>query len=76
VFLRNAGSLSTDYTAFVPEDGSLHYHRCENLKSYFFIFSVDIWHISFLSLILIVFKIRRRRLTDASIVPKAGWPPR
>jgi hypothetical protein len=34
VFLRNVGWLSTDYTAYIPEDITLHDHRCENLRSY------------------------------------------
>jgi hypothetical protein len=35
MFLRNVGWLSTDYTArYIPEDRTLHEHRCENLKSH------------------------------------------
>jgi hypothetical protein len=33
MFLRNVGWNSTDYRRYVPEDGTLHNHRCENLKS-------------------------------------------
>jgi hypothetical protein len=33
MFLRNVGWLSTDYTAYIPEDKILHNHRRENLKS-------------------------------------------
>jgi hypothetical protein len=34
MFLRHVGWLSTDYTAlYIPEDITLHNHRCENLKS-------------------------------------------
>jgi hypothetical protein len=32
MFLRNVGFLSTDYTGYIPEDRSLHNHRCENVK--------------------------------------------
>jgi hypothetical protein len=63
--LRNVGSFLTDYTAFVPEDGTLHYHLCENLTSCFLSFIIDNWYILFLSSILIVSKIRRRGLADA-----------
>jgi hypothetical protein len=34
MFLRNVGWNSTDCMAHIPEDDTLHNHRCENLKSY------------------------------------------
>jgi hypothetical protein len=35
IFLRNVGGHSTDYLlGYIPQDGTLHNHRCENLKSY------------------------------------------
>jgi hypothetical protein len=34
MFLRNVGWHWTDYTTYIPENGILHNHRCENLKSY------------------------------------------
>jgi hypothetical protein len=30
----NVGWLSADYTAYIPDESTLHNHRCENLKSY------------------------------------------
>jgi hypothetical protein len=37
MFIRNVGSLSTDYTRrYIPEDVTLHNHRCANLKSYMY----------------------------------------
>jgi hypothetical protein len=35
MFLRNVGSLTTDYTAlYTPGDSTLFNNRCENLKTY------------------------------------------
>jgi hypothetical protein len=34
MFLRNKDWLSTTKRRYIPEDGTLHNHRCENLKSY------------------------------------------
>jgi hypothetical protein len=36
MFLRNVGCNSTDTRRHIPEDDTLHNHRCENLKSYMF----------------------------------------
>jgi hypothetical protein len=40
MFLRNVGRHSTDYTELILKDGTLHNHRCENLKSYIAVSSV------------------------------------
>jgi hypothetical protein len=32
--LRNVGWLSTTIRCYIPEDGTLHNHRCKNLESY------------------------------------------
>jgi hypothetical protein len=34
MFLRNVDWLSTTAWCYIPEDRTLHNHRCENIKSY------------------------------------------
>jgi hypothetical protein len=54
-FLRNVSWLSTEYRVLYPEDRTLHYRRCQNLRSYTFaLWSLNLviifWVINYTSL--------------------------
>jgi hypothetical protein len=45
--MKAGGKLWTDYTEYIPEDRTLHNHRCENLRSYtdFILLLQTSWHL-------------------------------